>query len=191
MNVYVLQIVLCNNEVFIVISLWRLILYIKCMPSVREEVRPFIETVLGRDIAQAVTRRLLIAAAEVRAQVRSCGICGEQSGAGVGFLRVPRFPLPILIPLTSQRSSSIQGWYYRPVSGRRTKWTHISLTPPQETKLNSTIYWSLLLVTPVCGWWVASKRLYTWEYYRTYQYLTQKQKEDREIFHNGLSASKS
>jgi hypothetical protein len=35
-----------------------------------------------------------------------------------------RFPLPILIPSTTPYSSStIQGWYNRPTSGRRTKWT--------------------------------------------------------------------
>jgi hypothetical protein len=52
----------------------------------------------GRAIAQAVSRRLLTMAARVRAQGRSCGICGGQSGIGAGFLRVLRFPLPILIP---------------------------------------------------------------------------------------------
>jgi hypothetical protein len=41
------------------------------------------------------------AAARVRSQVRSCGFCGGQSGTGVGFLRVLRFPLPILIPPTA------------------------------------------------------------------------------------------
>jgi hypothetical protein len=52
----------------------------------------------GRAIAQAVSRRLPTAEARVRAQVRSCGICGGQSGTGAGFLRVRRFPLPFLIP---------------------------------------------------------------------------------------------
>jgi hypothetical protein len=57
-------------------------------------------------------------------QVRSCGICDGQSGAGTGLFRVFRFPLPILVPLTaSHTSSSIRGWYNRPISGRRTKWT--------------------------------------------------------------------
>jgi hypothetical protein len=42
----------------------------------------------GRAIAQAVSRWLPTAAARVRAQVWSCGICGGQSGAGAGFLRV-------------------------------------------------------------------------------------------------------
>jgi hypothetical protein len=69
--------------------------------------------------------RLPTAAAWVRAKFRSCGICGGQSGIGIGFLRVLRFPLPIFIPPTvPDTSSTIRGWYNRPVSGRRTKWTH-------------------------------------------------------------------
>jgi hypothetical protein len=48
--------------------------------------------------AQAVSRWLLTAAARVQTQVYPCGICGGQSGAGAGFLRVLRFPLPIFIP---------------------------------------------------------------------------------------------
>jgi hypothetical protein len=56
------------------------------------------------------------AAARVRSQVRSCGIC-EQSGTGAGFLRVLRFPLPIFIPPIAPQSTSsiIWGWYSRPV----------------------------------------------------------------------------
>jgi hypothetical protein len=53
---------------------------------------------LSRAIAQADSRRL-------RAHVRSCGICGRQSGTEAGFLRVLRFPLPILIPPTAPHSS--------------------------------------------------------------------------------------
>jgi hypothetical protein len=53
---------------------------------------------LGRAIAQAVSGRIPTATARVRAQVRSCGIRGGQSGAGAGFLRVLRFHLPIFIP---------------------------------------------------------------------------------------------
>jgi hypothetical protein len=45
----------------------------------------------GRAIAQAVSRWLPTAAAQVRARVWSSGICGGQSGAGAGFLRVLRF----------------------------------------------------------------------------------------------------
>jgi hypothetical protein len=64
----------------------------------------------GRAIAQAVSRSLPTAAARVRARARvwSCGICGRQSGAGAGFLRILRFPLPIFIPpIASQSPSSI------------------------------------------------------------------------------------
>jgi hypothetical protein len=70
----------------------------------------------GRAIAQAVSRWLPTAAARVRAWVWSCGICGGQSGAGAGFLRVLRFPLPIFIPSNSPQlpSSIILGWYSRP-----------------------------------------------------------------------------
>jgi hypothetical protein len=55
----------------------------------------------GRAVAQAVSCRLPTAAARVRAQVRSCGICGGQSGTGVGFHQIIRFPLTILIPPTA------------------------------------------------------------------------------------------
>jgi hypothetical protein len=55
----------------------------------------------GRAIAQVVSRWLPTAAARVRSQVRSCGICGGQSGTGASFLQVLRFPLPVLIPPTA------------------------------------------------------------------------------------------
>jgi hypothetical protein len=68
------------------------------------------------------------------AQVMSRGICGGQSGTGAGFLRVLRFPLPILIPLTalhSSSSSSAAGTIGQLVTDVR---SGLSLTPPQETK---------------------------------------------------------
>jgi hypothetical protein len=55
----------------------------------------------GRAIAQAVSRRLPTAVDRVPSQVRSCGICGGQSGIGENFLLALRFPLPILIPPTA------------------------------------------------------------------------------------------
>jgi hypothetical protein len=53
---------------------------------------------MGRAIAQAVSRWHPTAEARVRARVWSSGICGGQTGAGAGFLRVLRFPLQIFIP---------------------------------------------------------------------------------------------
>jgi hypothetical protein len=54
---------------------------------------------------------------KVRARVRSCGICGGQSGTGVGFLQVLRFPLPVFIPPIAPQapSSVIWDWYNRPI----------------------------------------------------------------------------
>jgi hypothetical protein len=70
----------------------------------------------GRAIAQAVSRWLPTAAAQIRARVWSCGICGGQSGVGAGFLRILRFPLPIFIPPIAPQSPSyiIWGLYNRP-----------------------------------------------------------------------------
>jgi hypothetical protein len=67
-------------------------------------------------IAQAVSRPLPTATAQVRARVWSCGICGGQSGAGSGFLRVLRFLLPIFTPPIAPQSPSsiIWGLYNRP-----------------------------------------------------------------------------
>jgi hypothetical protein len=63
-------------------------------------------------------------ASRVRAQVRSCGIFGGQSGTGAGFLRGLRFHLPILIPPIAPHSSSfIRVCNNRPIRGRRAKWT--------------------------------------------------------------------
>jgi hypothetical protein len=59
----------------------------------------------GSAIAQAVNRRLPTATATVRARVWSSGICSGQSGAGAGFLRVLRYPLPIFIPPIAPQSS--------------------------------------------------------------------------------------
>jgi hypothetical protein len=75
--------------------------------------------------------RAVAQATRVRFQVKSYGICDGQSGTESGFLRVLRFPLPTLIPQTAPHSSSsmIRGWYNRPVSGRRTKWTQSHPTP--------------------------------------------------------------
>jgi hypothetical protein len=54
-----------------------------------------------------VSHRLPTAAARVRAQVGSCGICGGQSGSGAAFLRVFWFPLLIITPTAPQPSSGV------------------------------------------------------------------------------------
>jgi hypothetical protein len=91
-------------------------------------------------IAQAISRWLPTAAARVRAQVRSCGICGGQSGTGACFLRVFRFPLPILIPPTARHSSIIWCLYNTVSSGRRTKWTQSHPTT-RNLKKKLSISW--------------------------------------------------
>jgi hypothetical protein len=71
----------------------------------------------GRAIAQAVSRWLPTTVARVLARVLSSRICGGESGTGADFLRVLRFPLPILIPPIAllSPSSIIWGCYNRPV----------------------------------------------------------------------------
>jgi hypothetical protein len=59
-------------------------------------LRPFV----GRAVAQAVSRWLPIAASRVRVRA-ACGVCGGESGTGAGFLRVLRFPLPIIPPISA------------------------------------------------------------------------------------------
>jgi hypothetical protein len=87
------------------------------------------------------------AAARVRAEVRSSGICGEESGTGAGLLQVLPFPLPILIPPTAPHSSPIiQGWYNRPVSRRRTMWT-VAQHPKKTKKLCHRVGWQVINVS--------------------------------------------
>jgi hypothetical protein len=52
------------------------------------------------------TRRLPNAAYRVPARVGSCGIYGGRSGSRAGFLRVLRFPLPLIQPATPLSSGA-------------------------------------------------------------------------------------
>jgi hypothetical protein len=83
----------------------------------------------GRAIAQTVSRRFPTARTRVRSQVRSCGICGGQSGSGAGFLRVLQCPLPIIIPPNAPYSPIMRDGYNRPINDQRTKWTQSYPTP--------------------------------------------------------------
>jgi hypothetical protein len=80
-----------------------------------------------------VSRWLHTSVARVRAQVRSRGICGAQSGTGAGYFRVFQFPLTILIPPTVPQSSScsIRGGTIGQLVADVP--SGLSLTPPQET----------------------------------------------------------
>jgi hypothetical protein len=54
----------------------------------------------GRAMAEAISRRPVIAEARVRSRVSPCGICGGQSGTGTGFSRVLRlFAVSIITPM--------------------------------------------------------------------------------------------
>jgi hypothetical protein len=59
--------------------------------------KPF--PVNGHAVAQAVCRWLPTSAARVRDRA-ACGVCGGQSGTRADFLRVLRFPLPIIPPIS-------------------------------------------------------------------------------------------
>jgi hypothetical protein len=83
-------------------------------------------------------------------QVRSYEICGGQSGTGAGFLRVLRFPLPILIPSTAPHSSSsVVGTIRQLVATYQVDsvWPH---PKKQKKKSDEHELWSFLLCN--CLW---------------------------------------
>jgi hypothetical protein len=100
--------------------------------------------VIGRAITQAVSSRLPTAVAQVRAQVKSCGICDEQSGIGAGSHRVLRFPLPILIPPTAPHPSAEAG-------GRSAKWTQSHTNSKKDRNNSGCIFLYLDFLTFVLG----------------------------------------
>jgi hypothetical protein len=81
---------------------------------------------LDRAVAQAVSSWLPRAAAQVRVRA-TCGVCDGQSSVGAGFLRVLRFPLPIIPPISIIIIT--WGWHSRPISDRSAEWTQIDYTP--------------------------------------------------------------
>jgi hypothetical protein len=82
--------------------------------------------------AEAVCRRFPTAVARLRSQVRPGEIRGRRSGIGADFLRVLRFPLPVLIPPNAPYSSIIWCWYNWPISGGRTRRTQSRVTPQKK-----------------------------------------------------------
>jgi hypothetical protein len=64
------------------------------------------ERAAGRAVAQAVSRWLPTATARVRVRA-GCGVCRGQIGTGAGFLRVLRFPLPIIPPISPSLSPEV------------------------------------------------------------------------------------
>jgi hypothetical protein len=90
----------------------------------------YVRPAMGRAVVQTVSRWLSTTEARDPSQVRSCGICGGQSGTETGFLLVLRFPLPVVVLPTVPRSSILwAGCYNRPIVGRRNKWNKSHPTP--------------------------------------------------------------
>jgi hypothetical protein len=78
----------------------------------------------GRAIAQAVTRRLSTAVARFDPRSSHVGFVVDNVALGHVFFEYFGFPANSHSTDCSPHSSSIiRGWYTRPVSGRRTKWT--------------------------------------------------------------------
>jgi hypothetical protein len=57
---------------------------------------PLYPLLSSRTAPQTDSCRLPTVAAQVRARVKSCVICSGQRGTAAGFLRVLRFPLPLI-----------------------------------------------------------------------------------------------
>jgi hypothetical protein len=95
---------------------------------------------MDRAIAQVVSRWLPTLTAWVQSKVRSCGICGWQSGTGAGFLWVLWFHFPVLIPLTAPHSLVILlsrvGTIDQLVANVQSKVDSVSPHPTSPQKLN-------------------------------------------------------
>jgi hypothetical protein len=94
----------------------------------------------GRAISQAASCQLPTMSAQVRAQVKSCGVCGGQSGTGAGFLRVRRFP----VQFSFRRLFHIHHYHLSSGVGTMGQLVDdvpsvLSLNPPQETRRNRSL----------------------------------------------------
>jgi hypothetical protein len=102
-------------------------------------------------IAQVVSRRFPTAAARVRSQVRSGHVefVPDENKLGQVFSEYFGFPCQFsfhrLLHIHHHLSSIIWGWYNRPNSGRRTKWTTTTTTT------TTTIFWNLGMRCPLYG----------------------------------------
>jgi hypothetical protein len=82
---------------------------------------------VGCAIAQSISFRLSNLAAWVRSLVRFC-LWRIKLHWG-GFLRVLRFPLPVLSSTNVPDPSIFRRWYSRPTCNQRSKWTQSHTTP--------------------------------------------------------------
>jgi hypothetical protein len=108
----------------------------------------------GHTVAQAVSRRLPTAAARVRARSRVMWDLWRTKVTGAGFLRVLRFPLP-LIPLTASHPSSgagILGQIVGPVIVDR-----VLLQPQKEERKAYTKFQRLSLLQSVASKWAVTQ----------------------------------
>jgi hypothetical protein len=116
----------------------------------------------GHAIAQTVSCHLPTTAARVWTQVKSWGMRDGQCGTEAGFLQVPGFPLPVLIPPNAPYSSIIWGWYNTPINDWCTKRTQYPPTPQNKQKKNwltqkykwwhmLRIYISIVCMSPSCN----------------------------------------
>jgi hypothetical protein len=121
-------------------------------------------TLRGCAIAQAVSLWVPTTVARVQNRILSCGICSGQSGAGTGFLRVIRFPLPIFIPPISSQSPSpiIWGWYNRPVVAKKWVISVIMRTAYINCTYNSTITDWLPTTVQIIGG--LNREAYRWKF---------------------------
>jgi hypothetical protein len=86
---------------------------------------------LGRDVAEAVSRRLPTAMVRVRTRLKSCEICGVESDTAAGFLRVLWLLLPFIHSSNCTTISTIylQGEYNRPIYGLNNSGLSATSTP--------------------------------------------------------------